>query len=70
MANDDGIVLHGKANDSLTIRHIEQSAEKALTTAHLRQRIEHANQVQSQGNSGGTASGSGSGQQQGSGDKK
>jgi hypothetical protein len=58
--------VRGKANDSLTTRHIEQSTEmlRTLTTAHIQQKLGNADPIQNQGNAGATGSGAGTGQQQ------
>jgi hypothetical protein len=76
MSDEGQKTLHGRTQDSLTTRHIEQKSEllRTLTTAHIEQKIvqqrpENAPSTQNQNNTSEVSSG-GVAQQNGSGDKK
>lgn len=76
MSDEGKKTLHGRTQDSMTTRHIEQKSEllRTLTTAHIEQKLvqqqpENTPATQNQNNASGVSSGGGA-QQQGSGEKK
>jgi hypothetical protein len=59
MSSEDEKPPRGKANDSLTTRHIEQSGEtllRTLTTTHIQQKLETVTPAQNQNNPANTTS--------------
>jgi len=76
MSDESPKTLHGRTQDSLTTRHIEQKSEllRTLTTAHIEQKLvqqrpENTPSTQNQNNASEVSSG-GAEQQHGTGEKK